>query len=208
MKNNSDKETNKEYTFDAICFSTNFTDFNAIKIINQYLMSADCNEINRNDDEYKVNFKHKLKIGTNTELECMNSYLEIAPNKKSVKISLNHDCFVIFVDMEYNDSLGELSKVLKMITNLSENDKNLFIINFFTQETDIKKDINDKNIKNMLERFGFNNYDIFKINMNIPDEITKTIDKITLETLQDKKLLDFENKDANNDKSESICKIY
>ena len=43
--------------------------------------------------------------------------------------------------------------------------------------------------------------------MNIRDEITKTIDKITLEILQDKQLLNFNNIKSNVDKSDSFCLI-
>ena len=43
--------------------------------------------------------------------------------------------------------------------------------------------------------------------MDKPDEIIKTIDKITIETLQDKNLLNLEEIEGNQDKSYSICII-
>ena len=58
MEENPQEEQKKELTFDAILFSTNFTNFNAIKVINQFFMSADCSDIYR-ADEFNVTFGHK-----------------------------------------------------------------------------------------------------------------------------------------------------
>ena len=159
MENETKKEIQKKYIFNTICFSTNFINFNSMKFLNQYFMSAECYDIN-NIDDYNVTFKHKLKFGKDYEFECFNSYFEVSPMKKSVKLSKERDCFIIFVDLEYNDSLGELNKILKILQHLSENDKNLYIVNFYTDEKEIKKNINENRIKNILNRNGFNNFDI------------------------------------------------
>ena len=110
-----------------------------------------------------------------------------------------------FFDLEYNDSLSELNKILKILQVLSKNDLKLFIITFYTEEKEIKKKLNEDNIKNQLDRYGFNNFSLDKMNMDKPDEIIKTIDKITIETLQDKNLLNLEEIEGNQDKSYSIC---
>ena len=203
MEKNEEKEGEKEYTFDAICFSTNFINFSSMKIMNQYFMSADCFDINRSD-ENSVTFKHKLKYGNNIEIECKNSYFEISLINKT-KIKKDFDCFLIFFDLEFSDSLGELNKVIKNLSNLSENDKRLYIVKFFMEEKDIKKNFKDTNITNILDKYGFNISEILEVNMNIPDELINKIDKITLDTLQSNNLFP-DNLSSRVDKSESNSK--
>ena len=205
MEENPQDEPKKEITFDAILFSTNFTNFNAIKVINQFFMSADCSDIYR-ADEFNVTFGHKLNFDNKIQKECKISYFEVSPMKKSVKLK-ETDCFVIFLDLEYKDSLSELNKILKNLQNLSKNDHNLYVVNFFTEEKNIISKIKEENIRDLLDRFGFNNYEIYKMNMNNPDEIIQTLDKITLETLKMKDLPDLENYEEGDHRSESICII-
>ena len=205
MEEKPEKESQTIITFDSILFSTNFTNFNAMKIINQYFMSADCSDIERMD-EFKVTFEHKLNIDNKNEINCKISYFEVSPMIKGVKLK-ETDCFIIFLDLEYKDSLSELNKILKNLQNLSKNDQSLYVINFYTEEKDIIKKIKEENIRDLLSRFGFSNYEIYKMNMNNPDEIIKTIDKISIETLKNKDLPDFENLRGGEHKSESLCVI-
>ena len=205
MEEKSDKNTSKEYTFEAICYSTNYKNFSSMKVLNQYFMSAECQEINH-IDEFNVTFNKKLKIADNKEIECMNSYFEIVPTK-SIKLKKTADCFIIFFDLEYNDSLGELNKILKNLANLGTNDKKLIIVRFYMEEKDIKTNSDEKSIPNILDKYGFSIFDISKINLNSPEQIISTIDKITLDTLQDKNLIQCDNLDDKNDKSESFCLI-
>ena len=205
MEENPQEEPKKEITFDAILFSTNFTNFNAIKVINQFFMSADCSDIYR-ADEFNVTFGHKLNFDNKIQKECKISYFEVSPMKKRVKLK-ETDCFIIFLDLEYKDSLSELNKILKNLQNLSKNDHNLYVVNFFTEEKNIISKIPEENIRELLDRFGFNNYEIYKMNMNNPDEIIQTLDKITLETLKTKDLPDLENYDEGDHRSESLCII-
>ena len=136
----------------------------------------------------------------------MNSYFEIVPTK-SIKLKKTADCFIIFFDLEYNDSLGELNKIIKNLANLGTNDKKLIIVRFYMDEKDIKTNSDEKNIPNILDKYGFSIFDISKINLNSPEQIISTIDKITLDTLQDKNLIQCDNLDDKNDKSESFCLI-
>ena len=202
MEEKTNKEVQKEYIFNAVCFSTNYKNLSSIKIINQYLMNVDGLDINRRD-ENNVIFKKKLKIGDKTEIECMNKFFEVSP-MKSVKLKDENDCFIIFLDLEYDDSLGELNKNLKNIAKINGNDKYLYIINFYMEENEIKKSLNSDNIKPIVDRNGFTNFDIMQINLNSPDEIIKAIDKIIFETLQNKKLLDLDFIESSVDKSNSI----
>jgi len=132
--------------------------FSSMKVLNQYFMSAECQEINH-IDEFNVTFNKKLKIADNKEIECMNSYFEIVPTK-SIKLKKTADCFIIFFDLEYNDSLGELNKILKNLANLGTNDKKLIIVRFYMEEKDIKTNSDEKSIPNILDKYGFSIFDI------------------------------------------------
>ena len=39
------------YTFEAVCFSTNFSNFSSISIMKQYFMSTECLDIEYKDEE-------------------------------------------------------------------------------------------------------------------------------------------------------------
>ena len=169
-------------------------------------MSAECSDINRIED-YKVTFRHKLNVAENKEIECQNTYSQISINKKGYKLEKEIDCFIIFFDLEYNDSLSELNKILKNLQTLSKNDLKLFIVSFFTDEKEIKKKLKEDNIRAQIERYSFNNPSLIKMNMDKPDDIIRTIDKITIETLQEKNLLNFDELEESKDKSFSICMI-
>ena len=206
METTPESEQKKEYNFLSYCYSTNCDNFSGMKFLNQYFMSAVCTEINRNDDN-RVTFKNKLKIRNEKEIDCNNTYIEIS-QPKSIKLKEKNDCFVIFFDLEYKDSLGELNKILKILANLAKNDLKVYIVNFYVEEKDINKNNKDENIENLLTKFGFNNYELTKVNMNNPDELIKSLNKITLDTLQEKDLITFDELDSNPGVSHSICLIY
>jgi hypothetical protein len=173
----------------------------------QYIQEAECIDIKIKENH--ISFKRKLSLGKGkgTQIECSNLYYEITSLSVSNDICEKADCFIIFFDLEYNDSLGELNKILKNLANLGTNDKKLIIVRFYMEEKDIKTNSDEKSIPNILDKYGFSIFDISKINLNSPEQIISTIDKITLDTLQDKNLIQCDNLDDKNDKSESFCLI-
>ncbi len=203
MENKSEKE--ELYHLNIICYSPQSSAFKSMDILNQYFMSAICSEINKIADN-QVSFKNKIKIGCEREIECVNSYLD-ATLQKNTKLNNLIDCLVIFIDLEYSDSLGELNKFLKNLAVLGKNDLKTYIMSYYLEEKSIKKNNKEENIQNLLDKYVFNNSDILKVNMNIHDELIKNIDKITKETLQDKDLIKYDVPDSNESTSHSICLI-
>ena len=116
--------------------------------------------------------------------------------------------FYNFFDLEYNDSLDELNKILKMISDICEIDRKINVITFYTDESNIKSEIDEENLKNFFGRYMLNSYDISKVNMSSQDELTNKIDIITKEALEEKSLINSDVKDFDNDKSKSACLIY
>ena len=194
-----------KFSFEAICFSTNNVNFTSISIMKQYFMSTICSDI-RYISNHNVTFKHNLIVGNNN-IECQNSYIEITPTVKNCKINKESDCFIIFYDLEYNDSLTEFFKIIKMISNLGFTDKKLYIIGIYTNENNKKDDdIFENEISKCLEQYLITDPDFSQVNIEESEDFAKKIDKITIECLQNKQLLKCD-KDAKNDKSISNCLI-
>ena len=203
----SNSSSQNPCSFEAVCFSTNYENFSSISIIKQYFMSTECLDIEYKDDN-KVSFKHILIIGNNNaHVECNNLYTELTSLSKNEKISENSDCFIIFFDQENDDSLVELSKICKIISDLNENNKKLYVINTYTNEKNIKCSINEENAQQFFGRYMLNDYEIYTVNMDEPDELSKSIDYITIDALNEKHGIAENKKDPDSDKSKSGCII-
>ena len=190
--------------FRTVCFSTNFSNFNSISIIKQYIMVSNCTDINYLKD-YHVQFKHKLLLENGSQMEYTNSYYEISSFSKINKVCEKADCFIIFFDLENNESIIELNKILEYINNTCDGEKKIFLINFFTNENNINSNFTEDNLKGYFSKYTLNNFDISQVNMDSSDELTKVIDSITEEILQEKKMSG--NKLIDLDNSKSNCLI-
>ena len=195
MSGNSSK-----YNFRTVSFSTNYTNFSSISIMKQYFMTTDCSDINYIKD-YHVEFKHKLLLENGQQMLSINSFYEISSFSKANRICDKADCFIIFFDLENNESLLELNKILKYIKETCDNEKKIFLINIFTNENDIKSNFTQDNIKSCFSNCSLNNYSINTVNMDSSEELAKNIDSITEEILQEKKSLNSGNFDLDNSKS-------
>lgn len=199
-----------DFSFEAICLCTNYENFSSILVLKQYFMSTNCSDIQYITNN-NVTFKHTLIVGNKNKkvkIECQNSYLEMSPISKNIKINDEFDCFIIFFDLEYYDSLSELYKIIKMISELGITDKKCYIIGIYTNEKNKSDDDKYENeIKKYLEDFSINDFDLSQVNMEKSEEFANKIDKITIECLQNKKLLNDDTKDLQNDKSKSQCLI-
>ena len=194
-----------EIHFRTICFSTNYSTYSSISIIKQYLMIADCSDINYLKENH-VQFKHKLLLENGSNMEYTNSYYEISSFSKGNKLCDKADCFIIFFDLENNDSIRELNKILKFINETCDNEKKIYLISIFTTENNIKNNYTEDNIRTYFSNYNLQNYDIYKVNMDSSEDLAKVIDSLTEEILQDKKMIG--NKLFDLDNSKSNCLIF
>ena len=192
-----------EIDFRAICFSTNNPKYSSISVMKQYILMSDCSDINYLKD-YHVQFKHKLLFENGSQLENTNSYYEITSLSKSNKMCDKADCFIIFFDLENTESIMELNKILKFISDTCDPEKKIYLINIFTIESNIKSNFNEENIKGYFSNYNLNNFDISKVNMDSSEELVKVIDSLTKEIMQEKKM---SNKIMGIDNSNSKCLI-
>ena len=189
------------YKFHTACFSTNSDNFNFTSIIKQYLLTANCSDINYLNDNH-IEFKNKILLDNEKKISVHNSYYEISSFSKINSICNKAECFIIFFDLEFNESLIELNKILKHIQGPVSENKKIFLIKIYTNENNIKRNLDDENIKN-----SFSNYSlipqIFTVNMDSSDELVGTIEKLTKETIQEK----VDGNNFNFDNSQSHCLI-
>ena len=200
-----DNSQEDKLTFYASCFSTNFKFLNTIQIMKQYFMSTECLDIVYTKNN-QVEFIHKLLGENGTKVECKNVYIEIDLSIKNNKIEEDTDCCIIFFDLENNESLIELNKILNFISVNSDTNWKIYVINIYTNEKNIKSNLTEENINVYFEKYSLTNYDISIVNLDTSDEIVKVIDSITEDTLQDKHLFKG-NRNLDTDKSKSVCQI-
>ena len=189
--------------FNATCFSTNNQSFDTISVMKQYFMSTECSDVSYIKNTC-VKFIHKLLAENGTKVDCQNTYIEIYPLSKNKKTSDKNDCFIIFLDLEFNESLIELNKILNFINIYCDTEKKIYLITIYTNENNIKENLTEENIKVYFGKYFITNYDISMVNMDSKDEIVKVIDSLTQDTLQEKNLFNG-NKNMDMDKSKSHC---
>ena len=181
------------YKFHTACFSTNSDNYNFTSIIKQYLLTANCSDIN-NINENHIEFKNKILAVNEDKINVHNSYYGISSLSKITSICNNSECFILFFDLEFNESLIELNKILKQIQGPISKNKKIFVIKFFTNESNIKRNLDEESIKNCFSNYSLDFSEIFTVNMDSSNELVEAIDKLTQITIQEKI-------DANNDKN-------
>ena len=188
--------------FHTACFCTNSDNFNFTSIIKQYLLTADCSDMKDSEDNH-IEFKNKIVLENEDEILVRNTYYEISSFSESVQIFNKVECFIIFFDLEFNESLIELNKILKHIDGSSFSDKKIFLIKIYTNNNNIGSDLDEESIKNCFSNYSLNS-EIFTVNMDSSDELVGVIDKLTQVTIQEK--IDSSN-DKNLGNSQSNCLI-
>ena len=93
-----------------------------------------------------------------------------------------------------------------MISDLGIGDKKFYVICIYTNGNNNNYDKYENEIKEYLGKFLINDYVLSQVNMET-DELSKRIDIITKECLQDKSLLNSDLRDFDNDRSKSKCLI-
>ena len=180
--------------FRPVCFSTNYSNFSSVSILKQYFMSSSCSDINYIKD-YHINFKHKINFEKSGQVEIAYTFYEISSFAKSNTACEKADCFIIFYDLENNDSIRELNIILKYIA-FKYKEKKVYLIAIYTN-IENAKNFSEDNIRAYFTKNNLKNNNILKLNMDSSDELVHTMDSITEETLKEKfssnNLLDFDN---------------
>ena len=125
MEEKSDKNTPKEYTFEAICYSTNYKNFSSMKVLNQYFMSAECQEINH-IDEFNVTFNKKLKIAFVTRKDVNNNHKHVI----STIYNLGTDDLLLLTNFSRSIGWGIFKEIISIIKNYKE-DGNFILMKTF-----------------------------------------------------------------------------
>ena len=187
-------ETSK-LSFHTVCFSTNFSNFSSVSIMRQYFMTAQCFDINY-AKEYHIKFKHKIEFEKLGQIEIANSFYEISSFTKTNQACEKADCFIIFYDLENNESIRELTKILKYINETCDKEKKIYLLAIYTNYENMNN-FSENNVKPYFSHNSLNNYSINTVNMDSSDELVETIDSLTEETLKEKmnanKMMDYDN---------------
>ena len=185
--------------FHTACFSTNLNNFSLTSIIKQYLLTADFSDMKDSEDNL-IEFKNKIVLENEDEILVHNTYYEISSFSESIQIFNKVECLIIFFDLEFNESLIELNKILKHIDVSSFSDKKIFVIKIYTNNNNIESNLDEESIKNCFSNYSLNNYEIVStVNMDSSDELVEAIDKLTQIAIEEKiESNDWKNIDNSN----------
>ena len=185
--------------FHTACFSTNLNNFSLTSIIKQYLLTADFSDMKDSEDNL-IEFKNKIVLENEDEILVHNTYYEISSFSESIQIFNKVECLIIFFDLEFNESLIELNKILKHIDGSSFSDKKIFVIKIYTNNNNIESNLDEESIKNCFSNYSLNNYEIVStVNMDSSDELVEAIDKLTQIAIEEKiESNDWKNIDNSN----------
>ena len=185
--------------FHTACFSTNLNNFSLTSIIKQYLLTADFSDMKDSEDNL-IEFKNKIVLENEDEILVHNTYYEISSFSESIQIFNKVECLIIFFDLEFNESLIELNKILKHIDVSSFSDKKIFVIKIYTNNNNIESNLDEESIKNCFSNYSLNNYEIIStVNMDSSDELVEAIDKLTQIAIEEKiESNDWKNIDNSN----------
>ena len=190
---------NSKLSFRPVCFSTNYSNFSSVSILKQYFMSCQCSDIKYIKD-YHINYKHKITYEKSGQVEIAYTFYEISSFAKSNTACEKADCFIIFYDLESNESLRELNKILKYMNDNCDNEKKIYLVTIYTN-VEYLNNFSEDNVKSYFTHNNLNNYNIISVNMDSSDELAKAFDSITEETLKEKmssnKLLDMDVSKSN-----------
>ena len=175
-------------SFRPVCFSTNFSNFSSVSILRQYFMSSHC---------YEINYE---KAG---QIEIAISFYEISNFTKTYSACDKADCFIIFFDLENNESLRELNKILKFINDSCDKEKKIYLIKIYTN-TEFLNNFSEDKVKTYFSNNNLENYFFLTVNMDSSDDLVRNFDSIIEDTIRDKII---SNKNLDMDKSNSKCLI-
>ena len=187
-------------------------------LIKAFSETKENSEINyHNDSQYELTYKILNENG-NT-FSCKNIFIEIKLSEKNLQVYTTIDCYIIFLDLENNESLIEIGKILNYLTQVDTdiNYKKIYLINFFTNQNNIQSNLTEENIKLYFNKYELENYDISDLDLtDSNNELVKIIESISVETLEDKNIINdgiIINKQNNNNylndnKDRSMCFIF
>ena len=212
-KENEDKNDIK-ITFGAFSTNKNIekkTLPSLIKAFNQSSESSEINVINK----FQYEFTHKILSENGNKFTCKNIFLELINASKNSKINDLIDCYIIFFDLENNDSLIELDKILNYLNAIDISYRKIYLINFFFYKNKLQSNLTEDNINLYFDKYQLENYDISDIDLTDSyNELVKIIDSISIEMLEDKNLIidgvviKRNNNFLNDEKANSKCFIF
>ena len=186
-------------------------------LIKAFSETKENSEIICHNSQYELT--HKILNENGNKFTCKNIFIEIKLSEKNLQIYTTIDCYIIFLDLENNESLIEIGKILNYLTQVDTdiNYKKIYLINFFTNQNNIQSNLTEENIKLYFNKYEIENYDISDLDLSDSNtELVKIIESISVETLEDKNIINdgiIINKQNNNnylndDKDRSKCFIF
>lgn len=181
-------------------FSTNFESFSPISIIRQFFMSTSCKNITYIKDNH-VEYEYILKDSKTLHV----NFIEISNLEKNYNICSCADCFVVLVDLEFQESIAKIEQTLNYIKEKCAQERKIYCVGIYNDKDKIPEELKENNIKKIFINSNIiYDYCYFKLDSTV--DIVKIFDEITQETYENK-IQNLQNSQR-DDISNSGCNIY
>lgn len=148
-------------------FSTNNDKYSSLSLISLFYESTLCNNVDKVKKNH-IKFDY-YPNNTNGALKVQCNFIEISNLEKQYHICKSGDCFVLFVDLEHEDSFDKCKDICEYITTycLEDREKKTHVIGVYTDEDKIIEEFNedDDDVENKnLQRYLQDKHMVFDYN--------------------------------------------
>ena len=148
-------------------FSTNNDKYSSLSLISLFYESTMCNNVDKVKKNH-IKFDY-YPNNTNGALKVQCNFIEISNLEKQYHICKSGDCFVLFVDLEHEDSFDKCKDICEYITTycLEDRDKKTHVIGVYTDEDKIIDEFNedDDDVENKnLQKYLQDKHMVFEYN--------------------------------------------
>ena len=179
-----------------VAFSTNYKKFNPIDILNLFLEQENHQIIKKtnNSAHFSIELKKKVKV----KLDSI-KYYSISDLTQEYSGMTDVDYYIIFVDLENEESNNILENILEYIKEYCELDKEYYVFGLVNSNKQDERVSEEKKIKEIIDKFQIN-YEYKEANISIQNDIKNIFMDIFKEKIEE--VLAFQRKDI------SRCPIH
>ena len=173
------KESFVSFRIASLC--TRISKFSPINIIRKFIdNSTECSKITYPNDN-QVDFDYFLKKNNYIKTNCY----EIPDLGKNTSILAIVDCIIVFVDLEFEDSLNVLENIVNVIINKGNKSNKIYVIGVYDKVGNIQEELQEEKFNELLDsRKLF--YEYLEVCVELNLELEKIFEKIIKDFAKDK----------------------
>ena len=194
-------------SFFIICFTTDIDAYRPMTIIRQYVICEECSNVKYIKEE-GVEYDHHF----NKDLKFRHfKFIEILNIDKLNSKCIFADSYLLFINLEKEDIFEQMDLIYNYIQNNGNTDRKIYVLGLYMNKSNIKDEYKEEKIREYLEQQKLN-CEYSELNFDSTNDLVKTIDFISCDTIKNKKNIEQiknkKNNDLENGQSNSKCIIF